>query len=137
MSACTSGNYCSYQNGTVMFYQAMGKDNGTGTWSINWNGFGGYQDEPSIEYFPVMANAVLRKIRYIVSHDRNVVLVHPEAAVILFLKGTIKPEQLDSAKKNNYCIEVQNVVLDGKLITVRIVRSFAYYISSEDGTIVF
>lgn len=137
MSACTSDNYSYQDKEAIRFFRSKGRKTSTGTWLINWDPFGGYQDEPSNEYPPEGSEKVLDMVKSIVGNGKNnLLLIHPDAATILFLAEIIKPEQLAHARENPCFIEV-NVVIGDQDVTIRIINEFTYFISSEDEMIVF
>ncbi len=131
------GKNYSYQNGIIGFYKAKGNNSKTSTWLINWDGLGGYQDDPQIEFSPTRAKTTLHEIKSIIDTGENLVLIRPEIAVILFLEGTIKPEQLSKANENYRFIEIQDVAFGKKKIKIRIIDGFTYNIASEDWNIVY
>jgi hypothetical protein len=119
-------------NGTVRFFDAKGMQFGNGRWAINV-----FTDRPDTEVSP---ETMLPDIRTLVAGDEAAgfgdkiatVLAGPRQAVILFLEGVITAQHLAGAKEDANYVDLPEVTIDGRTLTVRVMNDPELSVATAD-----
>ena len=134
MSASTNlgGKNFTYTSESINFFDYQASRSGK-NWVVNWI-LGGILVEVSPEY------DLPRDIQLCIDRDVadgngdkiSMLLVAPYAGAILFLLDEITPEHLKNAQEHDGYIDIPNVKICDRVLTVRVVEDLEYRFATAD-----
>ncbi len=130
-----TGNNFSLQNGIIDFYGAKGAKTGPKNWAVN--AMGGdlmFEVDPDESLLPSIQECIDTDVKNGDGDKIAMLVVGPRTAVSLFLKDVITVQCLREANEVNDVIELPDVPVLGRLLTIRVDPGTEDSIATADAT---
>ena len=116
----------------ITFFDAKGTKLGGDRWAINAFGGGLYVEVGPDSMMPAIHDCINGDVENGNADKLAMLLLAPRSAVVFYLEGRLTRQHLTTASEGPDYIDIPNVDVDGRSLTVRILKEPQYNVATAD-----
>jgi hypothetical protein len=116
----------------ITFFEAKGTKLGDDRWAINALGGSLFVEVNPDSMMPAIHDCITGDVESGNADRLSMLLLAPRAAVVFYLEGRLTRQHLTKATEGTNYIDIPNVDIDGRKLTVRILQEPQYNVATAD-----